>query len=378
MNKGDVNFATIKEMVEAITGPAMLLDASGCVIAMNEYSSKRLEMEKKRIQGKSIYALLPDWAGEQLRRAMEEASQSRKMVSYENRVRDRDYQHSVLPVYNQDTSPKAFAVFTTDITEQKSLARQVQENERFLQLILDTLEETVFLTDKKGIIRYVSSNVGRILGLSVEQVADRKNIFKIVNDLHKQISDFDNQDFDKNLQCSIITDDGSRKMVLVTVKYLSLPEDSVLFLCRDISAEVAVKQELEQKNVALSELIKNIKSEKSKVDRGISSTSRKLVFPIVDMIAEKPGCESLARLLKSTIEHMTSPFATKAALGDFNLTQREIQICNMVATGLSIKQIAQLTNTSPLTIEKHRKTIRRKLGISDNKTNLVTYLNSLS
>ena len=53
-----------------------------------------------------------------------------------------------------------------------------------------------------------------------------------------------------------------------------------------------------------------------------------------------------------------------------------VKICNMIRNGLQTKEIAQLCSISLATVNRHREHIRRKLGITNSKRNLVTYLQS--
>jgi DNA-binding CsgD family transcriptional regulator len=59
------------------------------------------------------------------------------------------------------------------------------------------------------------------------------------------------------------------------------------------------------------------------------------------------------------------------------LTPREIEICNMVKSDITSKEISKLLNISPQTIVKHRKNIRKKLGISNKNINLTSFLHEL-
>jgi len=60
------------------------------------------------------------------------------------------------------------------------------------------------------------------------------------------------------------------------------------------------------------------------------------------------------------------------------LTPREIEICNLVKDGLTCKDIAGVYDISEQTVIKHRKKIRKKLGIGGQKINLISYLKSMS
>ena len=49
----------------------------------------------------------------------------------------------------------------------------------------------------------------------------------------------------------------------------------------------------------------------------------------------------------------------------------------MIRGGFASKDIAQALNLSVQTIEKHRKNIRKKLGLSNKEVNLAAYLQKI-
>ena len=57
-----------------------------------------------------------------------------------------------------------------------------------------------------------------------------------------------------------------------------------------------------------------------------------------------------------------------------SLTSRESEICDLIRSGLSSKQISEALSLSLATVQKHREHIRRKLGLTGRDTNLATYL----
>jgi len=82
-------------------------------------------------------------------------------------------------------------------------------------------------------------------------------------------------------------------------------------------------------------------------------------------------------LLQYHLEELTSSFGRKITEKSVRLTPREIEICNMVKGGLASKEISNLLNISCQTVEKHRKNIRHKLGISNKDINLTSFLQKL-
>ncbi len=55
-------------------------------------------------------------------------------------------------------------------------------------------------------------------------------------------------------------------------------------------------------------------------------------------------------------------FATSFTSAESALTAREAEILDLIARGLTSKQIARHLNISPYTVNTHRDNLRRKLG----------------
>jgi len=76
------------------------------------------------------------------------------------------------------------------------------------------------------------------------------------------------------------------------------------------------------------------------------------------------------------LEDITSPFVSHLSKRHLSLTSTEVNICNMIRSGLQTKEIAQIRGVSVGTINRHREHIRRKLKITNSDINLMTYLQS--
>jgi len=119
---------------------------------------------------------------------------------------------------------------------------------------------------------------------------------------------------------------------------------------------------LEEVNTALRVLLKNV---------------RELVIPYVKRMREskltdrQKGCLDI---METTLNDIVSPFLHKVSLEFLNLTPSEIQVANLVKFGKTTKEIAQILNLSGKTIEFYRKSIRKKIGITNKNINLRTFL----
>jgi DNA-binding CsgD family transcriptional regulator len=92
-------------------------------------------------------------------------------------------------------------------------------------------------------------------------------------------------------------------------------------------------------------------------------------------IAWTPG--AINQTIESNLNEITSPLTRKLSLKHRNLTPTEIKIANLIRHGATTKKIAKLMNSSPKTIDTHRKNIRRKFGLDKKGENLRSYLLSI-
>jgi DNA-binding CsgD family transcriptional regulator len=87
--------------------------------------------------------------------------------------------------------------------------------------------------------------------------------------------------------------------------------------------------------------------------------------------------KAYTRVLESNLTDIISPFSRKLSFSYLYLTPTEMQVANLIRQGTTTKEIADFMNLSNRTIEDHRKSIRRKLGIKNTKINLRSQLLSL-
>lgn len=137
------------------------------------------------------------------------------------------------------------------------------------------------------------------------------------------------------------------------------------------------KSALEQKNIALSEIIGQIEVEKRKMKNDIATNVNELLLPILEKLKLKNAAGKYVDLLKNHLEELVSSFGRTIRGKRLNLSSREIEICDMIKGRLTSKEIAELLNISYQTVEKHRKNIRRKMGISKKSINLTSLLQSI-
>jgi len=138
-------------------------------------------------------------------------------------------------------------------------------------------------------------------------------------------------------------------------------------------------KELESKNIALREILHQLDIEKKKIQDDVMTNIENLVFPVLKKIKmEAPAREEkLISVLEYNLGELASSFGRKISDARIHLTPREIEVCDLIKTGLTSKEIARLLRITLKTVEKHRDTIRKKFKISNKNINLTSFLQSL-
>ncbi len=137
--------------------------------------------------------------------------------------------------------------------------------------------------------------------------------------------------------------------------------------------------ELSEKNTALGVLLKQLEVEKKELNKSILANIENIMMPLISKIKANSPEEQLKHieLLEKKIKGLSSDFGSKISAPQFKLTPKEIEICDMIRSGLSSKEIAEIQKVSSETIETHRSNIRKKLGLSNQNVNLTSYLKRL-
>lgn len=176
-------------------------------------------------------------------------------------------------------------------------------------------------------------------------------------------------------------DERERNLVDTTATFLAnvLERIATNRLLRESSAAVeAQAKQLERKNVALEEVLDRIESERHAAITDARDRLHTFVEPLLHDLA---GRENLTdhdrRTVRRLIEELTTIFSGGsdrlnglAAV----LSPRETEICSLIRGGMSSKQIAEYLTITSSTVERHRNTIRHKLGLAGTGENLTSWL----
>ena len=141
------------------------------------------------------------------------------------------------------------------------------------------------------------------------------------------------------------------------------------------------KQSLEEANIAMKVLLKQREEDKLELEKKVLNNVKDLVLPYVEKLKNsrmKSKDRTLVEIIDTHLQDIISPLLQRFSNARILLTPQEMQVASLVKDGKSSKEIADVLNVSETTINFHRKNLRVKFGLRNTRTNLRSYLLSIS
>jgi PAS domain S-box-containing protein len=294
-----------------------------------------------------------------------------------------------------DDPSKGLIVVAMDITERKKVERALSEQISRNELILKTTTDGLFIMDMKGKIFEVNPASEMITGYSKEELVGKEirnfDINENFKEHIKRILRKKHDRFETKLQHK------NRKIldVEVSTTFLDTANNKFFFsFFRDISEKKKAERKLierekeletksnnlEEANTALKVLLKKRDEDKSELEEKVLSNVKELLTPYLEKL-NRSGLndtqKAYVEILERNLNDIISPFSRRLSSTYLKFTPAEMQVANLVKHGRTSKEIAEILNLSNLTIASHRKSIRKKIGITRKKGSLRTHLLSL-
>ncbi|MEA1927423.1 MAG: PAS domain S-box protein, partial [Candidatus Auribacterota bacterium] len=108
------------------------------------------------------------------------------------------------------------------------------------------------------------------------------------------------------------------------------------------------KKILEQKNAALREILEQIGIEKKQIKDNVVKNVDELLIPIIRKMKNHAADNMLMyiNILEKNLEELASSFGKKITRAELKLTPREIEICGLLKSGLTSKELANILHIS--------------------------------
>jgi PAS domain S-box-containing protein len=140
-------------------------------------------------------------------------------------------------------------------------------------------------------------------------------------------------------------------------------------------------EKLAETNVALKILLEKREEDKRELEEKVIFNIEKLIFPYLEklrMRCKDDSQKAFLKIIQKNLDQITSTFSHNHKNQLLSLTPAQIQIAHLIKQGHTTKEIASLLNLSPSTVACHRQEIRKRLSLTNKKTNLQTTLSSSS
>ena len=287
-----------------------------------------------------------------------------------------------------------------DITDRVDAATVDGQHREFLRQVIDINPNFIFAKDAEGRFTLVNQAVADNYGTTVEELIGKRDAdFNPHVEEVERFRDDDleviNQRIEKTIPEEVITNaEGSRRW-LQTVKRPLVARDGtvhVLGVAVDITRYKLAEEQLKQatdelraertalyeKNAALTQILNHFEDERKHQRRQIAREIEQAVLPELRRLKRKADKLTPADLeeLEAVLELAVKQDEDSVKNRYDSLSPREVEICDLIRSGMSSKQISEQLNLSPLTVHKHRERIRRKLGLTNMRLNLTAYLRS--
>lgn len=148
-------------------------------------------------------------------------------------------------------------------------------------------------------------------------------------------------------------------------------------------ARIRLENELELKNKELTskiifliernEIMNNIISELKSINNSTPANAKAKTMDLIRNL-EKNIDNSLFNTFDTHFSHIHEKFYDNLKNIVPDISPAELRVCALLRMNLSSKEIAALINISPGSVDVMRTKIRKKLGLSDPKVNLTSYL----
>ncbi len=288
----------------------------------------------------------------------------------------------------------------------KQLVKKLQESEKKFKTIVENANDEIIYVGMDGTIIEINDKCEELFGLKRKEVIG-KNFAEFgyfgPDDMEKAVEDFNNickGNSPRMAEYKASRKDGRPVFIEANPKLIEKNGEilGVLTIIRDITRRKHIEEELEKyrdhleelvkertedledANTALRIMLKQAQEVKKEIEEKILFNVRKFVLPYLGKL-RKGNLNETQKVylenLEDNLNDVTSPYMHGISTKYLKLTPTEINVANLVKQGKTTKEIADLLHMSARTIDAHRYSIRKKVGLTNKKENLRTYLLSI-
>ena len=193
--------------------------------------------------------------------------------------------------------------------------------------------------------------------------------------LERQIKMKDGTIIDVETNCQSLSN-GHFRTFIRDISERKSAQKTLLAKQRDLQTSQIL---LKETNIALKVMLRESELDKKDFEEKVSTNLLGMVNPYLDKLKKtvlNDTQKNYLKIIEASLNNVVSPFVRTSVAVSLKLSPTEIRIANLLKQGMTSKQIAERLILSPQTIDKHRGNIRKKIGITNQKVNLRSLLES--
>jgi len=411
-------------------------DKEGRFLRINKTFAEALKMPQEKLIGKTVFDIYSSDIAKGMMNDDQEVFKSGRpklniVEQYESASGIRWVQTDKVPIFDKDGVLLGLVGFAQDITERKQAEEALKKSEERFKTLYENAPVLIDGFDENGRCILWNRECEKVFGWTMDEISThdvplalfypdpdvRKEVIdtvtlkpeKIFREWHPQTRDgkelvtlWANFKLPDGVIINIGYDITARKQAEEELrKYQSRLEEMVQKRTAELTevneelrneiagrkrADEALKDSkeklrvqkdaLEQKNIALREIMEQIGADKQRIKEDVLANVDKVLLPILRKLRVKATRMERRHIdvLENSLEELASSFGRTLADVLVRLTPREVEICGMIRSRLTSKEMSKMLHLSRRSVETHRHNIRKKLGLANRKVNLTSYL----
>lgn len=295
-----------------------------------------------------------------------------------------------------------------DITERKRIERELRDSEERFRLFMDNSPTIVWIKDDRGRYVYVNKNCENRYGIRSEDWIGKTDAELWVPEIAESFRKNDLAVMEAGQPMEIVEEagetDGSRSfwlsskfpfrasgklyiagIALDITKQKNAEDELARYrerleaLVKERTRELEEKtQVLEELNAATRMLLRHREEDRKEIEERFVANMKTLILPYAEKLKGTGLDErqkSYLAIMETHLDEVLSPLVR--TIQHHNLTPTEAQVASLIKDGRTTKEIATILKVATSSIDTHRKSIRKKLGLSNAKVNLQSHLRSI-
>lgn len=302
-------------------------------------------------------------------------------------------------VFDNDGHLREFLSVGLDITEKKRAEEALKHSENVYRTIFETTGTAMIIVEEDTTISLANHEFERLTGYTKEQVEkglswqvllpeeDRKkalNYHKMRRSIPNtaptkyELRFFDSRRELRNVIVTIDMIPGTNRSIASVIDITEQKQTEQKLKSREQDLKDRTKK-IEEANAALRALLRARDEQREEIEMTMYNNLKELVLPYVEKLQSKKlqNRDEIFDILKKNLKHVCSPLTRNLRTLYAELTPREVQVINLIRDGRTSKDISEIIGVSTKAVEFHRENIRRKLGITNKKTNLLSFILSM-